>query len=120
MRAEITFNCDYIKAELSDRQTALETQEFLQAVSAAAEANKCARVLISVKDSKSLFKVEEYGISTYFKLLASDRSDRVALLSDSEETRVSHEYIVLLANQYGAEVQSFRSESHAVAWLARE
>lgn len=120
MQATITFNSDHIKAELSDRQTALETQEFLQAVTAAAEARKCARVLISVKGSKSLFKVEEYGISAYFKLLASDRSYRVALLCDSDETRASHEYIVLLARQHGAQVRSFRSEPNAVAWLARK
>ncbi len=117
---KITFKDDHIKAEISDRQTALETRQFLQAVAAAAEAHKCARVLISVKDSNPLFKVEAYGISDYFKLLARNRASRVALLSDSEEIRASHEYIVLLASQHGAQVESFRSEPEAVKWLTRE
>ena len=119
MRTEITFKGDYIRAELSGRQTALETREFLLAAAAAAAAHQCARALISVKDSKALFKVEEYGISEYLRLLAANRSYRVALLGDSDETRASHEYIVLLARQHGAQVQSFRSEPEAVDWLTR-
>lgn len=118
--SKVEFKGDHIRAELCDRQTALETREFLKAVTAAAEEHQCGRVLISVRDSKPLFKVEEYGISAYFKALAGNRAYRVALLSDSEEIRVSHEYIVLLANQYGARVQSFRSEAEAVQWLAEE
>lgn len=113
----ITFRGDHIRAELFDRQTALETREFLQALTTAAERHRCGRVLISVRDSKPLFKVEEYGISAYFKALADNQDCRVALLSDSEEIRVSHEYIVLLANQCGARVQDFRSEPEAVKWL---
>ncbi|HLX79237.1 MAG TPA: hypothetical protein VKS43_01505 [Burkholderiales bacterium] len=118
--SRITFKGDHIRAELFDRQTALETREFLQAVTAAAEQHRCGRVLISVRDSKPLFKVEEYGISAYFKALAGNRAYRVALLSDSGEIRVSHEYIVLLANQYGAQVRSFMSEPDAVKWLVEE
>ncbi len=113
----IAFKGDHIRAELWDRQTAAETREFLQALAAAAEQHECGRVLISVKDSKPLFKVEDYGISAYFKALARNPDYRVALLSDSEEIRVSHEYIVLLANQYGARVQNFRNEPEAVKWL---
>lgn len=115
----ISFNGDHIRAELADRQTARETREFLRAVIAAADQHQCARVLIQVRDSKPLFKVEEYGISAYFKLLAQNPSYRVALLSDTEELRVSHEYVVVLARQHGAQVQSFRSEADAVAWLRR-
>ena len=115
--ARIAYQGGYLRAELSDRQTAEETRDFLRSVVAAATAHQCDRVLISIKDSKSLFKVEEYGISAYFKLLASNPSFRVSLLSDVEEVRVSHEYIVLLAHRYGAQVRSFRSEPDAVAWL---
>lgn len=118
--AKISFEGDYLKAELSDRETAGETREFLRAVTAAAEAHRCGRVLILVRDSAPLFKVEQYGISALFKRMAGNRSYRVALLGDSEELRVSHEYIVLLANQHGANVASFRSEPDAVRWLRGE
>ncbi|SRR5260221_8019475 len=119
MLSRITFEGAHIRAELSDRQTALETQEFLLAVVAVVEAHQCFRVLISVKDSRALFKVDEYGISDYLRMLAANPSYRVALLGNSDETRASHEYIVLLARQYGAQVQSFRREPEAVEWLTR-
>jgi len=113
----IIFTGDHIRAELSERQTALETREFLAAAAAAAQAHQCGRVLIVVKDSKPLFKVEEYGISEYFKALAANRAFKVALLSDAGEIRASHEYIALLASQHRAQVQSFSSEPDALKWL---
>lgn len=116
----ITFEGTYLRAEISDRQTARETREFLEAVVVAAETRQCGRVLISVKDSNPLFRVENYGISAYFKALAANPAYKVALLGDSEEIRASHEYIVLLAGQIGARVSSFRSESEAVQWLSRD
>jgi len=118
--SNITYRDGYLKAELFNRQTALETQEFLVSLAAAAEQHKCTRALISVRESKALFKVEEYGISSYFKLMGANPSYRVALLSDSEEGRVQQEYIVLLARQYGAQVRNFRGEADAVAWLVSD
>jgi hypothetical protein len=117
VQSTITYQDGYLKAEISDRQTAQETRDFLRSIVEAAAERECTRALVTVKDSRSLFKVEEYGISAYFKLLAANPSYRVALLSNSDEVRASHEYIVLLAKQYGAQVRSFRSEAEAVAWL---
>lgn len=115
--SRIAFTGGYIKAELSDRQTALETREFLAAVVKSAQEHRCSRILVVVRESKPLFKVDAHGISDYLALLARNKEARVALLGDSEETRVSHEYIVILARQHGAQVQSFASEADAVGWL---
>jgi hypothetical protein len=114
---KIIFIGDYIRAELSERQTALETREFLAAAAAATLAHQCGRVLVVVKDSKPLFKVDDYGISEYFKALAANPAYKVALLSDAGEIRASHEYIALLASQQRAQVQSFSSEPDALKWL---
>ena len=115
--SRIAFKGGYIKAELSDRQTALETREFLAAVVKSTQEHRCSRILVVVRESKPLFKVDAHGISDYLALLARNKEARVALLGDSEETRVSHEYIVILARQHGAQVQSFASEADAVGWL---
>ena len=115
--SRIEFKGNHIRAVLYDRQTALETREFLVAVAAAAQEHQCGRVLVVVRESKPLFKVEDYGISKYFKVLAGNTAYRVALHGDTEEMRVSHEYIVLLAKQHGAQVQSFGNEPDAVRWL---
>ena len=107
----------YLKAELIGRETAVETREFLRAVAAAATTHGLRRVLIAVSSSKPLFRVDDYGIDEFLRLLAAELGSRVALLADAEEVRVSHEYIEVLARQCGAQARSFRSEAPAVEWL---
>jgi hypothetical protein len=108
---------DCLRAELAERETAAETREFLRAVAAAAMAHGLPRVLISVRSSKPLFKVDDYGIEEFFRLMAAVEGSRVSLLADTEEVRTSHEYIEVLARQCGARVRSFRSEVAALQWL---
>jgi hypothetical protein len=110
---------DYLRAELISRETAQQTREFLHAVAAAAAAHALRRVLISVKSSKPLFKVDEYSIDEFLALLAREPEGRVALLADSGEVRRSHEYIEVLARQCGAQARSFPSEAAALEWLRR-
>jgi len=107
----------YVRADLFDRRTAEETHSFLDSIVATATEHDCPRVLISVKASAPLFKVEQYGLSKYFETLRGSRSYMVALVSDSDETYASHQYIEFLAQQHGARVKSFRSDTPARAWL---
>lgn len=120
MLSRIAFEGDYIRADLFDRQTAEETRGFLESVVRAAAANGCTRALIRVRSSKPMFKVNEYGIGEYLKLLGENRSYRVALLSDCEEMHMSHEYVELLAKQHRAAVRSFRNEQAALEWLRND
>ena len=113
----ITLAPDHLKAELVGRETAAETREFLHAVQTAALGKGLVRVLISVRSSKPLFKVDDYGIDEFLRLMAGVPASRVALLGDSEGVRASHEYIEVLARQSRAVVRSFRSEAAAVEWL---
>lgn len=119
MLSRIAFEGNVIRAELFDRKTAEETRTFLESVLRAAEAHACTRVLIRVSASKPLFKVDQYGIGEYLRLLGENRSYRVALLSDTEETHMSHQYVELLARQHHAAVRSFRNEQAALEWLRR-
>lgn len=108
---------DYLRADLFGRQTVEETLQFIDAL--AAEARKCAatRILIWVRNSRPIFKVEQYKISDQFKQLATNKALRVALLADSDEVRASHQYIEVLATQQRAQVRAFRDEARALAWL---
>ncbi len=117
MQWQLTVAKDYLKAELTGRETAAETRDFLRAVAAAAAAHSFRHVLISVRTSKPLFKVDDYGIGEFLSMVANEKEGRVALLADSEEVRTSHEYVEVLARQCGAQVRSFRSEAAAVEWL---
>ena len=118
MRYEITVAPDHLKADLFDRETAEETREFLDAVSAEARKHERLQVLISVHSSKAIFKVEQYGILDYFKELGGlPKKYRVALTGDSEVIRISQQYIESLARQHSLNVRSFQSEQAALNWL---
>jgi hypothetical protein len=108
---------DHLRAELYRRETAEETIEFLEALAAEARKDQEGRILVWVRSSRPIFKVEQYRISEHFKQLAANKALRVALLADSDEVRASHQYIEVLASQQGAQVRAFREEARALAWL---
>jgi len=117
MRYEITVEPNYLKANLFDRETAEETREFLVAVAAETRKHKRAQILISVHTSRAIFRVEQYGILDYFKELGGLSKYRIALTADSEELRISQDYVESLARQHGLNVRSFHSEQAALNWL---
>lgn len=108
---------DHLRAELFGRQTVEETLEFVQALAAEARKHAATRILIRVRNSRPIFKVEQYKLSEQFRQLAAEKAVRVALLADSDEVRASHQYLEVLAGQQGANVRAFREESRALAWL---
>ena len=120
MHYEIKFEDGVVKAMLFGRKTADETQEFIAAVAAEALKRAAGRVMVSVRNSRPIFRVEQYRISEFFRQMAAKRDARVALLADSEELRAAHEYIEVLARQNGASVRTFRDEAAAREWLAVE
>ncbi len=77
----------------------------------------CSRILVHVRSSKTLFTVERYGVLETFKKLASDPGHRIALLGDTVELGMSHDYVALLARQQGITLRNFQNESQAVAWV---
>ena len=110
---------DHLRAELFGRQTVEETLKFVDALVEQARANSASRFLVWVRNSRPIFKVDQYRISDSFKQLAG-RNLRVALLADSEEVRASHQYIEVLATQQGAKVRAFSDEPRALNWLAAQ
>ena len=116
MRYQITAEPEYLRAELFNRQTAQETGEFLSAVAEQCIKRRCYRVLISVHSSKPIFTVERYGLSSFIKLAVKYRGT-IAVLADSPEIRIAHEYAVMLARLRGVNVRTFRDEAAASQWL---
>ncbi len=108
---------DHLRAELFGRETAEHTHEFLKAVSARSLESGLTRVLILVRNSRPVFRIEKHRIFEFFKLVASNTAYRVAMLGDSEELRASQEYIEVLARQQSAKVRAFREETLALEWL---
>ena len=107
----------YLRAELFGRQTVEQTLEFVAALAAEARKSASHCILVWVRNSRPIFKVEQYKISEQFRQLAKNKQLRVALLADSDEVRASHQYIEVLASQQGAGVRAFRDEARALDWL---
>lgn len=115
MLYRITIEPDYLRADLYHRETVEETLEFFQIVTDSAVRHRRSQILISVHSSKSLFKItplfERFG--NHLK----KASFKMALLADSEELQMSHQYTEVLARRHGSKVQSFREEAAALQWL---
>ncbi len=118
MHYDLKFEHGVLKATLIGRKSADETQEFIAAVAAEALKRAAGRVLVSVRNSRPIFRVEQYGLSEHFKRAAANPVGyRIALVADSDDVRSAHEYVETLARQKGVAVRSFRSEAAALDWL---
>jgi hypothetical protein len=117
MLCEITFERDYVKANLFNRQTAEETRQALAAITAEARKHRCSQILISVHASRSIFRVEQSGLLDFFRELGGASKYRIALTADSEDLRLSQEYIESLAQRAGINVRSFPNQEAALDWF---
>ncbi|HET7200957.1 MAG TPA: hypothetical protein VFI80_09140 [Burkholderiales bacterium] len=117
MLYKITIEPEYLKAELFNRETMEETRTFLQIVAGSAVKHGRSRVLMSVHSSNPVFTVERSGFLAYFKKLTESPEHKIALLGDSEELGISHQYVELIGRQHGVNVQAFRDEAAAIQWI---
>ena len=117
MKYQITMERGFLRADLLDRETAEETRTFLQAVVSASTNHRCSRVLVHVRLSNPLFTVERHGVLASLKKIASDPEHRIALLGDTLELGMSHDYVSLLGRQQGINLRNFQTEEEAVKWL---
>ena len=117
MLCEITVGPGYLKADLFNLQTPEEARDALAAIAAEARKHACSQILISVHASKPLFKVEQYGLPNYFREFGKILECRIALTGDSNELRLSQQYIQVLARRNGVNVRSFPNEQAALHWF---
>ena len=114
---KITAEPDYLRAELFERETVEETRAFLDAVVRDNANHRRSRVLILVRVSKSIFQVVAHGLMECFEELSTATPGQIALVGDTRDLNLSHEYIEVIARQRGLNVRSFRDEAAALAWL---
>ena len=119
MRFTIRRVDSYLRAEVHGRETGDETRRFLQAVAQEALKSEVDRVLISVRASRPIFRVQQFGLSEFLETVASRPAHRVALVADSFEGRLAQQYVVRIARARGLNIASFRSDETAAAWLQR-
>ena len=117
MGYKITLDRDVLRAELFGRETIKETKTFFQAIVSASKESRCPCILISVRSSKPIFQLERHGLIEYFRKLAVMSSRRIALLGDSRDLQLSHEYVEFIARQHGLIVRTFPDETAAYQWF---
>lgn len=117
MRYEIAVGTGYLRATLLERETVAHTREFFHAAILENATYRCSSVLLDVRSSRPMFNVGQHGLIAYFKELVGGAPGKIALLGDTPELRISHDYIALLARQQGINVQSFRDRAAALLWL---
>jgi hypothetical protein len=117
MGYRISLDRGVLRAELFGRETVEETKTFFQAIVSANRESRSPCILISVRSSKPIFQLERHGLIEYFRELAATSSRRIALLGDSRDLRLSHEYVELIAGQHGLNVRSFPDETAAYQWF---
>lgn len=117
MGYKITVEPDFLLAELFGRETVEETQAFLRAIVRENGKHRRSGILILVRSSKPIFQVVPHRLIEYFEELSVASSYRIALVGDTRDLRMSHEYIELIAQQRKLNVRSFRDETAALQWL---
>ncbi len=117
MGYKITLDQGVLRAELFARETIEETKAFFQAIVSASKQGRSPCILISVRSSKPIFQLERHGLIEYFRKLAAISSQRIALVGDSRDLRLSHEYVEFIARQHGLTVRTFPDETAAYRWF---
>ena len=115
----VTVEAGYIRAELFRRKTIDETRKFLEAVIPQVLEHGCPRVLLCVRNSTPVFTVERYGFSRYLDIVFKSKY-KIALIGDTLELRIAHQYIATLARLRGVNVRAFPEETAAIGWLTAD
>ena len=115
-----TIDEDVLRVDIRERETAEETRAMAEAVFGERARRGLLRVLLTGRDSRPIFKVEEYGLSNLLGRMAAIPGLRVAAVSDAAELHAAHQYVALLAKQRGVAYGAFQREDEALAWLRAE
>ena len=111
MRYTIEKQDGYLKAEMVERDTAEETAEFVEAIVEALRAGPVDKLLISIRDSRPVFKVEQWSLSAALDKVMSIPGLKVAFIADTRELQMSQQYIALLGRQRGLQVRDLRQRA---------
>ena len=116
MRFTIEPGEGYLHAQLFGRDNAEQMREFLLAVHSACRQHETPRILMSVRQSRAMFRPEDYGLNGYVKDLVS-AACQIAIVGDTDEVNKANEYIEVVARQQGVNVRAFRDEVTALSWM---
>lgn len=106
-----------LRVEVRERETPQETRELAERIFAERERHAALAILMCIRASRPIFKVEDYGLSRILERIRAIPGLRVAVVTDDTALHAAHEYIEVLAAQRSVPYRAFMSEAQALAWL---
>lgn len=117
MHLKFELLADVLRVEIRERETPEETREAVDKTLAEREKHGALALLIVVRNSRAIFKVEEYGLSQHLGRAAAIPGLRAATVTEDAAVYSAHQYLELIAAQRGVAFRAFRTEAEALAWL---
>lgn len=117
MQIGFTLRDGVLLADIRNRETAEETRQLADAVFAEIARSGARKILLHIRDSRTIFKVEDYGLSGILDRIAAAPGMRVAAVAKEPTLHSAHQYIELIARQRSVAYRAFRSEAEALDWL---
>lgn len=108
---------EVLRVEIRERETADETREIAEKTFAERGKHGSLALLMVVRSSRPIFKVEEYGLSAILGRIAAVPGLRVAAVADDSALHSAHQYVEFLAKQKAVAYRAFTREKEALAWL---
>jgi len=113
---QLTRHRDYVHIAVTNQGGVDDARALMQRIVSEIEGGT-QRLLVSVRRSHALFKVEQYGLSDALRRLAGVGGIKIALVGYSPELIASYQYVELLASQKGVAAKAFASEKESLRWL---
>ena len=117
MSYKIVAEPEFVRAELSGCETGEEMRSFLDAVVRNNAKHRRSQILILVRSSKPIFQVMSHRLVESLEAISMTAPRQIALVGDTTDLRMAHEYMELIARQRGLNVRSFSDEAAAMRWL---
>jgi len=113
----IEADAEFLRVQVSGRDTDRPPSELCAAVLAASRELERPRILIELDQKFPLSPNNQYRLVTRLPELGFTERERVALVHRTKQAQEANEFINLVANNHGVMVRNFRGLGEAAAWL---
>ena len=120
MQYKIQADDEFLRVEVSGRDTDRPPSELCAAILAASREHERPRILIELDQKFPLSPNNQYLLVTRLPELGFSGRERVALVHRTKQAQEANEFINLVASNHGVMVRNFRGLEQAEAWLRGE
>ena len=117
MQYRIEADAEFLRVQVSGRDTDRPPSELCAAVLAASRELERPRILIELDQKFPLSPNNQYRLVTRLPELGFTERERVALVHRTKQAQDANEFINLVATNHGVMVRNFRGLGEAAAWL---